>query len=101
MNVASQEVSVCILNPLDISSIAPLERYALGIFGLQGGGLYIFGTATLTDTNVYDNQASRVCSPFELSSSASLERYACSWLAEWRGTLHQGHGNADQHQRVR
>jgi hypothetical protein len=26
-------------------------------FGLQGGGLYIAGTATLTNTNVYSNQA--------------------------------------------
>ena len=33
-----------------------MERYVLG-FGLQGGGLYIEGTATLTNTNVYSNQA--------------------------------------------
>ena len=35
-----------------------MERYVLG-FGLQGGGLYInlAGTATLTNTNVYSNQA--------------------------------------------
>ena len=34
----------------------------------DGGGLYILGgTATLTNTNVYENQAvTRVCSPFEL-----------------------------------
>ena len=36
-----------------------MERYVLG-FGLQGGGLYIEGTATLTNTNVYSNQASGV-----------------------------------------
>ena len=42
-----------------ISSSAPMERYVLG-FGLQGGGLYIEGTATLTNTNVYSNQASGV-----------------------------------------
>ena len=65
-----------------------------------GGGLLIDGTATLTNTNVYDNQASLVCSPFELSSSAPLERYVCSWLAGWRGTRHPGHGNADRHQSV-
>ena len=44
----------------------------------DGGGLYIFGTATLTNTNVYDNQAHDVRSTFELfklSSSAPLERY--------------------------
>ena len=32
-----------------------------------GGGLDIRGTATLTDTNVYENQAFVVCSPFLLS----------------------------------
>ena len=35
--------------------------------GLQGGGLFIDGTATLTNTNVYANQATYVCSPFKLS----------------------------------
>ena len=30
--------------------------------GWQGGGLYIKGTATLTDTNVYANHADWVCS---------------------------------------
>ena len=34
-----------------------MERYALVFFYLQGGGLYILGTATLTNTNVYKNQA--------------------------------------------
>ena len=33
----------------------------------EGGGLDISGTATLTNTNVYSNQAVSVCSPFELS----------------------------------
>ena len=33
----------------------------------DGGGLYIAGTATLTNTNVYENQANYVCSPFEHS----------------------------------
>ena len=28
-----------------------------------GGGLYITGTATLSDTNVYANEAGYVCSP--------------------------------------
>ena len=39
-----------------------MERYTLDLCGLQGGGLYIEGTATLTNTNVYSNQASQVCS---------------------------------------
>ena len=47
---------------LNLSSIAPMERYTLDLCGLQGGGLYIEGTATLTNTNVYSNQASQVCS---------------------------------------
>ena len=42
------------------SSIAPLERHVLGFCALQGGGLYIYGTATLTNTNVYSNTASQV-----------------------------------------
>ena len=36
-----------------------MECYA-PLFGLQGGGLYISGTATLTNTNVYSNTASQV-----------------------------------------
>ena len=32
----------------------------------DGGGLIIWGTATLTNTNVFENQAGDVCSPFEL-----------------------------------
>ena len=36
-----------------------MERYVLG-FCLQGGGLYILGTATLTNTNVYSNEAGDV-----------------------------------------
>ena len=38
------------------------------LFGpAEGGGLYIRGTATLTDTNVYENQADDVCLHVELS----------------------------------
>ena len=48
---------------LDISSIAPLERHVFGFIDLQGGGLNIHGTATLTNTNVYSNQADSVRSP--------------------------------------
>ena len=32
-----------------------------------GGGLFISGTAALTNTNVYDNQAHSVCSPSALA----------------------------------
>ena len=33
-----------------------MERYVLVFFYLQGGGFFISGTATLTNTNVYKNQ---------------------------------------------
>ena len=57
---ASAVQSVCLLNLLPRHFLhRPMERYVLG-FGLQGGGLYIEGTATLTNTNVYSNQASGV-----------------------------------------
>ena len=46
----------------------------------RGGGLYVSGTATLTNTNVYENFAAQVHLHFESSivdpsSSAPLERY--------------------------
>ena len=37
-----------------------MERYTLVFFYFQGGGLYILGTATLTNTNVYQNEANYV-----------------------------------------
>ena len=48
-------------------TIAPIERYALVLFYLQGGGLYIAGTATLTNTNVYSNEARDVRWPSALA----------------------------------
>ena len=44
-----------------------MERYTLVFFYFQGGGLYILGTATLTNTNVYSNEASYVCWPSALA----------------------------------
>ena len=38
-------------------------QYGTGV--AFGGGLYLQGPATLTDTNVYKNQAGSVCSPAE------------------------------------
>ena len=38
-------------------SSAPLERYVCAHGWQDGGGLYITGTATLTNTNVYSNEA--------------------------------------------
>ena len=42
---------------------APLERDACSCVWQAGGGLYIEGTATLTNTNVYANEAKFVCLP--------------------------------------
>ena len=43
------------------------------VFWQAGGGLYIGGTATLTNTKVYSNEAGSVCLSFlELSSSAGM-----------------------------
>ena len=53
----------------ELSSIAPLERYVCAHGWQYGGGLLIYGTATLTNSNVYANQAGNVSSPFELSMS--------------------------------
>ena len=40
-----------------------MERYALVFFYLQGGGLFIYGTAKLTNSNVHENKAyGSVCS---------------------------------------
>ena len=49
--------------------------------GWQGGGLLIYGTATLTDTNVYENQAgTQVCSPHALpirSCKRTFDNHHC------------------------
>ena len=46
-----------------MSSIAPMERYALLFFGLQGGGVYVYsnGVANFESCNIYDNTATSVC----------------------------------------
>ena len=65
-----------------------------------GGGLRIDGTATLTNTNVYDNQADYVSSPFELFHPAPLAGTLLVLMVRaGRGALHPGHGDADKHQR--
>jgi len=69
------------------------------------------GTAMLTNTNVYENQASYVRSLSVIPSSAPLERYVGSWLtggrrtqhrrgADVRGRLRLGNGKTDQYQGV-
>ena len=57
---------------------------------LQGAGIYIEGTATLTDTNVYENQADRVCSPVEPSLSSHPAPHwniACAHGCQYGGGL--------------
>ena len=44
----------------ELASITPMKRYVLVFFYLQGGGFFISGTATLTNTNVYSNTADSV-----------------------------------------
>ena len=52
----------------------------------RGGGLYIRGTATLTNTNVYENQADQVCSPVEPSlSSHPAPRWNVTCAHGWQG----------------
>ena len=69
-----------------------MERYTLGC-ALQGGGLYISGTATLTNTNVYSNEANRVCSPCScpvISSITPMERYVLGFCLQGGGLDIQG-----------
>ena len=47
---------------LELSSTAPRWNVTCAHGWQDGGGLDIAGTATLTDTNVYENQADMVCS---------------------------------------
>ena len=62
-----QFVSVCILNRLRHLLHRPDGMLRAPLFALQGGGLYIRGTATLTNTNVYSNEARYVCLPSSLA----------------------------------
>ena len=72
---------------------APMKRYALGFICLQGGGLYIVGTATLTNTNVYSNTAERVRA--RLSNlprpflHRPMERYTCALFLAGQRHLHR------------
>ena len=61
--------------------------------GWQGGGELLIqgGTATLTDTNVYENQAYSVCSPVEPSlSSHPAPRWNVMYahVRQWGGGLY-------------
>ena len=63
-NQATGNVGVC--SPFEPSSTAPRWNVTRADGWQNGGGLYIWdtATATLTNTNVYDNRAGLVCSPF-------------------------------------
>ena len=60
----------------DLSSSAPLERYVVLAFCMQyGAGLYVYGTATLINSNIYSNEAYVSVGNFrtKLDSSAPLD----------------------------
>ena len=74
-NVYLNRAGTVVSSLCGISLIALQERYVLAS-PWQGGGLHLSGvsvgpggTATLINTNVYENHASYVCSSFELSLS--------------------------------
>ena len=52
----------------------------------MGGGLYIEGTATLTNTNVYQNEARYVCSPIDHSLNFHpASRWNVTCAHGWQG----------------
>ena len=53
--------------PMEADVVLYLSIYLSIYRGSQGGGLIVSGTATLTNTNVYSNQALGVCSPSALT----------------------------------
>ena len=58
-------VSALRIEPTHVTFHRPAGTLRARSFGSQGGGLYIVGTATLTNTNVYENEATgSVCSLF-------------------------------------
>ena len=67
-NVANRVSFLLKSNPLrSVYGPAPRRNVASAHGWQRGGGLYNLGTATLTSTNVYTNQAiNYVCSPSEL-----------------------------------
>jgi hypothetical protein len=76
------------------------------LFGSQGGGVFVDpnGVANFEGCDIHDNTASYVCLPsalalnFHPSPRWNVTR-SVFWLTGG-GTLHPGHGDADQHQRV-
>ena len=88
----------------------PSGRLRAPPFGLQGGGIAIYGpggTATLINTNVYSNEATYVCWPFLPLPRPFFQcpdEMFCRLLAFFLagcGALHLWHGNANQLKRVR
>ena len=67
------------------------------LFSLQGAGLYISGTATLINSNVYENEAGSVCSLIEPSvtfhPSPQWRLTLLSRLAQGGGVLVDGVAN--------
>ena len=67
----NQAVYVCsLVEPSFSSHLAPRLNVTCAHGWQLGGVLSIYGTATLTDTNVYENRAVNVCSTAESSFSS-------------------------------
>ena len=93
-NVYKNQAYVC--SPVESSlSSRPAPRWNVACahgwqYGEYGGGLFIRGMATLTDTNVYENRAN-VCSPIEPSLSAHpapRSNVTCAHGWQWGGGLY-------------
>ena len=76
-------------NSLDKSSIALLEVMHLLLqrlfFLLQGAGIYVNhgGAATLTNTNVYENEAGASSFNFFVSAGAAFRTFSHSQFLHW------------------
>ena len=98
--VSRQGGGICIDGTATLTDTNVYENQA-GV----GGGLAIYGTATLTNTNVYSNTARSVRARLLnlprrfLHRPDGTLRARLYLLAGW-GALHLWHSNADQHQRV-
>ena len=72
LNITGGNAGILVRSPVEpslSSYLAPRWNVTCAHGWQWGGGLYIWGgTATLTDANVYENQATyRVCSPLNLA----------------------------------
>ena len=59
----------CVLPPEQLNHVLPETFWKEHVCSCswQGGGIYVDGEASLTNTNVYSNEAPYVCSPSSLA----------------------------------